>query len=136
MSINRRQFLILTTTTAACAATGCVAMADNGGGPEQLIDAGPVGNFAADGVYSNFADVGFFVIRKAGKLSALSSICTHRKTKLKAEPDCTFYCKRHGSTFDPNGHVTQGPATRDLPALVTSVNEAGHLLVKVPVISN
>jgi Rieske Fe-S protein len=137
MSINRRQFLILTTATAACAATDCVALADSGGsaavGSERVVDAGPVGNFATDGVYDAFRDQGFFVIRKGGKLSVLSSICTHRKFQLKAEPDCSFYCKRHGSTFDPNGHVTKGPATRDLPVLVTSVNETGRLLVKVPV---
>ena len=135
MGLNRREFLILTGATAACAATDRLALAD-GGTAGQVIDAGPVGNFAADGVYSNFLDVGFFVIRKGGKLFALSSLCTHRKTKLKAEPDCSFYCKRHGSTFDPNGHVTEGPATRDLPVLGTSVNETGHLLVKVPTMSN
>jgi Rieske Fe-S protein len=94
-------------------------------------DAGPVGNFAADGVYGNFRELGFFVIRKGEKLFALSSICTHRKFTLKAEDDCSFYCKRHGSTFDPDGHVMKGPAKRDLPVLATSVNGAGHLIVKV-----
>jgi len=132
MSINRREFLILTTATVACAATDCLALADSGSIAERVVDAGPVGNFAADGVYDAFRSQGFFVIRKGGKLSALSSICTHRKFQLKAEPDCSFYCKRHGSTFDPGGHVTKGPAKRDLPALVTSVNEAGHLLVTIP----
>ena len=50
---------------------------------------------------------------------------------LTARHDCSFYCKRHGSTFDPGGHVTKGPANRDLPLLATSVNGAGHLLVTV-----
>jgi cytochrome b6-f complex iron-sulfur subunit len=137
MSINRREFLILTGATAAFTAADCLAMADNGGsiaaGSEQVIDAGPVSDFAADGVYGNFRELGFFVIRKGEKLFALSSVCTHRKFRLKAEPDCSFYCKRHGSTFDPGGHVTHGPARRDLPVLVTSVNETGRLLVQVPV---
>jgi Rieske Fe-S protein len=132
MDINRRDFLILTCASAACAATEGLTLADSGGAG-QVVDAGPVGNFAADGVYDSFRTVGFFVIRKGAKLFALSSICTHRKTALKAEPDCSFYCKRHGATFDPTGHVTKGPAKRDLPVLVTSVNEAGHLLVTVPV---
>jgi Rieske Fe-S protein len=136
MSINRREFLILTGATAACAAADCLALADSGSsvvaGAGQVVDAGPVGNFAADGVYDAFRSLGFFVIRKGGELSALSSICTHRKAQLKAEPDCSFYCKRHGSTFDPGGHVTKGPAKRDLPVLAMSVNEAGHLLVTVP----
>jgi Rieske Fe-S protein len=134
--MNRRQFLILTTATAALAATDCLALADGDGsvavGSERVVDAGPAGNFAADGVYDRFRDRGFFVIRKGGRLFALSSICTHRKFQLKAEPDCSFYCKRHGSTFDPGGHVTQGPAKRDLPVLASFTDEAGHLLVKVP----
>jgi len=131
MPINRREFLIMTTATAACAAANCLAVADAGVG--GVIDAGPASNFAADGVYSNFRELGFFVVRKGPKLTAFSSICPHRKTTLKAEPDCSFYCKRHGSTFDPTGHVTKGPAKRDIPVLATSVNGSGHLLVTVPV---
>lgn len=130
MSMNRRQFLILTTGAAAIAATDGLGLAD--AGSASVIDAGPVGSFAADGVYSNFRALGFFVIRKGEKLFALSSICTHRKIQVTAEHDCSFYCKRHGSMFDPTGHVTKGPAKRDLPVLVTTVNEAGRLLVTVP----
>jgi Rieske Fe-S protein len=130
MNFNRRQFLILTGATAACAAMDGMALADGG---EQIVDAGLAGNFAADGVYSNFRELGFFVIRKGENLFALSAICTHRKVQVTAEHDCSFYCKRHGSTFDPGGHVTHGPAKRDLPVLVTAVNEAGHLLVTVPI---
>ena len=130
MSINRREFLILTGATAALAATDCLAIAADS---EPVVDAGPASNFAADGVYGNFRDQGFFVIRKGEKLFALSSICTHRGVQLKAEPDCSFYCKRHGSTFDASGHVTHGPAKGDLPVLVTSVNATGHLMVTVPV---
>jgi Rieske Fe-S protein len=129
MNIDRRQFLCLTAGTAAFAATEGLGLA--GGG--NVIDAGPIGNFAADGVYSDFRTSGFFVIRKGGKLSALSSVCTHRKVQVTAEHDCSFFCKRHGSTFDPAGHVTKGPAQHDLPQLATTVS-GGHLLVTVPAV--
>jgi Rieske Fe-S protein len=134
MNISRREFLILTAGVAMvveCPAMGD-AVSSSAASQERMIDAGPVGNFAADGVYDAFRDLGFFVIRKGGKLFALSSICTHRKATLKAEPDCSFYCKRHGSIFDPGGHVIKGPAKRDLFTLETSVSETGRLLVKVP----
>jgi Rieske Fe-S protein len=131
MEINRRQFLALATAAAGSAVAGCPLLADSGGS-EMIIDAGPVSGFSGEGVYSNFRELGFFVIRQEGKLFALSSVCTHRKVKVSAEHDCSFYCKRHGSTFDPGGHVTQGPAKRDLPVLATSVNGSGHLLVRVP----
>jgi Rieske Fe-S protein len=127
--MNRREFLILAAAAAAVSnpKSSCARNA-----AERLIDAGPLSNYASDGLYEEFRDLGFFVIREGEKLIALSSNCTHRKCKLIAERDHTFYCKCHGSTFDPGGKVTQGPATRDLPTLPT-INEKGHLLVKVPV---
>jgi cytochrome b6-f complex iron-sulfur subunit len=132
MDINRRQFLIL---TAATVATGCHALNDGSGSntthTERVVDAGPADNYAADGVYTNFHDQGFFVIRNGEKLFALSAICTHRKCRLIAEPNRSFYCKCHGSTFDPSGKVTLGPAKRDLPVLPSFVNEQGQLLVTV-----
>lgn len=127
---NRREFVILT----CAAAAGCSSQpeqADNA--PVVLrpasIDAGPASAFASDGVYSSFARQGFFIVRRGDNLFALSSICTHRNCKLKAEPDHSFYCKCHGSTFDPSGHVAEGPAKRDLPVLPTTIDDRGHLMV-------
>lgn len=98
----------------------------------RVVDAGPASRYGPDGVYDHFRDQGFFVIRKGKRLLALSAFCTHRKCKLTAEPDRSFYCECHGSTFDPNGKVTAGPAKRDLPMFPVVVNESGHLLVEVP----
>jgi len=130
MNLSRRDFVLM--AAGAVLATGeQAAWADDG---QEVIDAGPVSDYAHDGVFDAFRDQGFFVIRKGGKLTALSSYCTHRRTKIKAEPDCSFYCPRHGSTFTPSGHPTKGPATRDLPGLQTAVNAAGHLLVVIPAV--
>ena len=126
-ALSRRQFLILAATGAAITNPKSIYAR----GPEQSIDAGPLSNYAVDGLYDKFRDFGFFVIRKGEKLTALSSYCTHEKCKLKAERDHSFYCRCHGSTFDPGGKVTEGPATRNLPALPTT-NDKGHLIVKVP----
>ncbi len=96
------------------------------------VNAGPAGNYAADGVYGRYRDLGFFLVRKGDRLFALSAICTHRRCKLKAEADRSFRCPCHGSTFDADGHVTAGPAKRDLPVFTTSVDEQGNLVVTVP----
>jgi Rieske Fe-S protein len=128
ISMNRRQFLLL---AAACAAASNPQSLYAHSSAEHVIDAGLLSNYAAEGLYENFRDLGFYLIRKGDKVVALSSECTHRKCRLKAEKDHSFYCKCHGSTFDPSGKVTEGPATRDLPAFPT-INEKGHLLVKVP----
>ena len=132
MEMNRKQFLILATAMVA----GCRS-ANFGGGSnatqeERVVDAGPVGNYAVDGLYAGFRDQGFFVIREGTKLFALAAICTHRKCKLTALQDHSFYCDCHGSTFDPDGKVTEGPAKRDLPVLPSFMNESGRLFVKVP----
>ena len=126
VKLNRRQFLLLTAGLVA----GCQTAKDVGVST-RTINAGSVGNYTNDGVYNNFCDEGIFLIRRDGKLFALSAICTHRKCKLNVERDKSFYCKCHGSTFDPNGHVTEGPAKRDLPVLPSFTNENGQLIVTI-----
>jgi cytochrome b6-f complex iron-sulfur subunit len=127
--MNRREFLLL----AGALVGGCQAENTGSapGGPARVIDAGSAANYSADGLYAAFRDQGFFIIRKGGKLFALSSYCTHRKCKLDSESDHSFSCPCHGSTFDPAGKVTEGPATRDLPTLPSELTAAGHLLVTV-----
>src|SRR5579859_2846061 len=115
MSMNRRTFLFLSAAFAAgCASTpGDLGASVASGG--RIINAGPAGQYLKDGVYTRYRDLGFFIVRRGAKLFAISSICTHRKCKLDAETDQTFYCPCHGSTFDADGQVTEGPARRNLP---------------------
>jgi len=132
--LNRRQFMLLTAGLGAIA--GCQTGNETGLSPapsiERTVNAGLAARYAVDGVYAGFRENGFFLVRKGDKLFAFSAICTHKKCKLAAEPDHSFYCKCHGSTFDPNGRVTNGPAKRDLPIFPTVVDEQGQLLVKIP----
>jgi Rieske Fe-S protein len=131
MDINRRKFLILSAAFAAgCSSTEHTGLVPSGG--ERVVHAGSAANYSNDGVYGAFRNQGFFIIRQGDKLFALSAICTHKRCKLDVEPNRSFYCPCHGSTFDPNGHVTEGPARHDLPVLATSVNGNGELLVTVP----
>lgn len=129
MNPNRREFVILTCGVAG----GCAAGNSGENAPIVLrpvsFDAGPSSDYATDGVYDRFRSQGFFVIRRGGQLVAISSICTHRACKVRAEPDHSFYCKCHGSTFGPTGKVTEGPATRDLPSLPTTIDASGRLIV-------
>jgi len=131
MLLNRRQFLLLSAGLAA----GC-SSSPPGAVPTvrkvRIMNAGPVGDYVADGVYGRFRTLGFYIIRRGDRLFALSSICTHRHCLVRVEPDRSFNCPCHGSTFDADGHVTEGPAKRDLPALATFIDERGDLLVTVP----
>jgi Rieske Fe-S protein len=125
MNLNRRDFLILSAATAL--ATGCANQ------PIHMqaasIDAGPESDYANDGVYDKFRTQGFFIIRRNGQLIALSSICTHMGCKVKEQQDTSYHCPCHGSSYDPDGKVTHGPAIHDLPRLPTSVDANGHLIV-------
>ncbi len=131
--LNRKQFLLL--TAAAVAAASCESVSPGGASvaakTARVVDAGPGGSYAADGLYASFLNQGFFLVRRQGRLLALSSFCTHRHCKLTPEADRSFYCDCHGSTFDPSGKVTEGPATRDLPQLPLSIDARGHVLVTV-----
>jgi Rieske Fe-S protein len=129
MALSRREFVIL--SVAACA--GCKGQGGNEKPNAALapgtVDAGPANKFDAPGIYSDFRQQGFFIIRRDQKLLVLSSICTHNGCKLNVAPDQSFFCKCHGSIFDPDGKVEQGPAEDDLPVLPTKVDDRGHLLV-------
>ena len=131
--MNRRQFLFLT-AVAVIAGRQTIYAGNNPAGANgtRVVNAGPVSNYADDGLYDGFLDQGFFVVRKGKELFALSSECTHRQCKLKVGSHRSFYCPCHGSTFDSSGKVMEGPAKRDLPILPSVTNENGQLLVTIP----
>jgi Rieske Fe-S protein len=137
--LNRREFLMLLGGAGIAFCAGCTSLKQGApppvsGHPPRVVDAGLRSTYSAEGLYTVFRDQGFFLVTKNGKTEAISSICTHRSCLLDAEPDRSFFCPCHGSTFSPEGKVTEGPATRDLPVLETSLAPNGHVLVKVPAV--
>lgn len=137
METNRREFVILTIGAAAAATRPTSAGAQesrpsaspSASSDARVVDAGAVSDFAKDRVYDQFRDQGFFVIRRGGKLYALSSICTHKGCKVRPQADQSFLCKCHKSTFDREGRVVSGPAPADLPRLAVKRAESDRLLV-------
>ncbi len=68
------------------------------------------------------------VIRTGGsKFIALNITCTHKKCDTEYDGS-GFTCPCHGSTYDKNGKVTNGPATKNLKSYKTSFNEADNTL--------
>lgn len=142
MDVNRRQFVLLTisATAAACCSALTEASETTAAAtqpstqpalPPGAVDAGSLAEFKSDDVYDTFREQGFFVIRRDEKVFALSSVCTHKGCKVRVQNDLSFKCKCHGSTFDKDGHVTKGPATRDLPRLAIAEDERQHVIVDV-----
>jgi cytochrome b6-f complex iron-sulfur subunit len=131
-AMTRRELLVLTGTFALA---GCAHSAEETSEPEAVprargpVDAGPLRNFAAQGVYDRFrASHGFFVIREGNKLFAQSAVCTHRDCLLSRSSH-GFRCRCHGSTFTIEGKVTRGPAHRNLPRFAVERSADAHLIV-------
>lgn len=138
MSQTRREFVAASLTVLAGACSSGCSPSTRGGAdgsesglrpPGGPVDVGPASEYAQDGVYAGFRDRGFFLVRRGGQLLAISSICTHRACKINSQKDGSFLCPCHGAKFDAQGHVTHGPARRDLPRLVISEEANGHLLI-------
>jgi Rieske Fe-S protein len=53
--------------------------------------------------------------------SALWMKCSHQGSELQASGD-HLYCSSHGSEFDKNGKVMQGPADKNLRTFTVSVS--------------
>jgi len=121
---SRRDFIAAAAATIVAAATPQPAAQD-------VLDAGPISDYTDSDVYDKYREKGAFVIRRDKEIFALSSICTHKGCKVRVADDLSFFCKCHHSTFDKDGHVTKGPAKRDLPRLAVRLDDGQHLLVNL-----
>ncbi len=143
--LNRRNFLAAAATATAACALGCpFAQADDDDDdaddppaplPTGLIDVGSITDYAKDGPYDNHAkDKQIVLTRKAGKLYALTAICTHKKFIVKTK-DGQYFCPQHSSRFTvdgvpapkPNGKI--GAAKKPLTHYVISIDEKKHVIV-------
>jgi cytochrome b6-f complex iron-sulfur subunit len=90
------------------------------GYPEEI----PVGSVMVVGAARAFVgrtEDGFF---------ALSTVCPHLGCVLRWLPDeRRFHCPCHGSQFELDGRVLNGPARSDLRALELGTDDLGRLLV-------
>ncbi len=66
------------------------------------------------------------LLRTDDGFSAVSLVCTHLGCTLEVHSQ-GFTCPCHGSRFDPEGTVVQGPAGRSLQSLLVEVTEEGNL---------
>ncbi len=70
------------------------------------------------------------IVRDATGFTATSLICSHLGCTVE-EASEGFACPCHGSRYDPQGHVTRGPASQSLRRLGTQIRADGHLIVRV-----
>jgi len=81
------------------------------------------------GAAVKLAERNVLVLRDERGFRALSLICTHLGCITSQEASGEFVCPCHGSRFDSQGRVTQGPAPSALRYLEVSRAPSGDLLV-------
>jgi len=111
---------------AVLAATGCGS--GSGPGPDPTgVQVGLVDDFPPDSV-TLFSSDRLLVGRDAAGLYAMSAVCTHQGCTLRVGQD-RLPCPCHGSAFDFDGAVLNGPAIDPLQHYAVIVDEAGEVRV-------
>jgi cytochrome b6-f complex iron-sulfur subunit len=132
---SRRRFLTVLAAGAFASALDAGCSSPSGGvGPAHIgtVDAGnvseyPVGSLGA--VDAQPVAVG----RDAQGVYAMTLTCTHAGCNMAVDGSVSFSaglaCACHGSRFDRNGNVTQGPATKPLVHFKVTIDASGEITV-------
>jgi Rieske Fe-S protein len=110
----------------SAALSGCQATGTAPSGPES------VGNVAALQVGTLLIMSNAALARDANGVYAMSAICTHAGCFLDDGAQTIaagLDCPCHGSTFDGNGTVTQGPANTPLQHYAVAIAADGSMTV-------
>lgn len=136
-SLSRRYFLeIVGGGAIVSAAAGSVILTGQFLSPNVLLEpslrfkAGSVENYPPDSITLNKEQTVFIIRAKEGYFYAMSAVCTHLGciANWKSE-DGIVACPCHGSKFDREGRVIDGPAPRPLPRFAVTLDEQGQLIV-------
>lgn len=93
----------------------------------RRFDIGPPSDFPSGSV-TFLPDRRLYVFNGADGFYAISSVCTHLGCNVK-HGGRGFACPCHGSQFDENGQVVQGPAPKPLPWYALSLSPHAQLVV-------
>ncbi|MBI4547155.1 MAG: Rieske (2Fe-2S) protein [Ignavibacteriae bacterium] len=135
--LSRRYFLeILGSGAIGIATVGSVVLTAQFLSPNVLLEpslkfkAGLPENYPPGSVTLNKEQKVFIMRAKEGYFYALSAICTHLGciANWKSE-DGIIACPCHGSKFDKDGKVVDGPAPKPLPRFSMMLDEQGQLVV-------
>ncbi len=133
---GRRHFLQVVGSGASALALGAGAAGCSSGTEGQAeasgaINAGNVSALAV-GVPSVVAGSPVVVFLDATGVYAMSTICTHQQCDIRNDGSITasgLSCSCHGSAFDTDGNVTQGPANQPLPHWQVTIASDGTITV-------
>jgi len=98
--------------------------------PSQKFIAGKIESFNQDSITFIKEHNVYIVRNKEGLFTAMSAVCTHLGcvTNWKSEQGI-ITCPCHGSKFNKNGEVTNGPAPKPLPKFAMTLDAQGQIIV-------
>lgn len=94
-------------------------------GEQRIFDLGALDEFPSSGRLLR-PDIPAVIYRTPSGFQAFSLICTHLGCTLE-DSEGGFSCPCHGSQFDRDGQVLQGPASQRLPELQVEITAEGNL---------
>lgn len=131
--MDRKEFLVKAGQCTAVLVFGsCIQSCssnttDNPTAPQNVdftLDLSKAENSSLNSVGGYTYQGGIIIARiNTSTFSALSQACTHQGATVNYEASATrFHCPNHGSNFDVNGNVINGPAASPLQKYNTSLN--------------
>ena len=135
--ITRRYFLeAIAGGAIGIAATGSVVLTAQFLSPNVLREppskfkVGSVEEFPVGSITLNKEQKVFIVRAKEGYFYAVSAVCTHLGCIVNWKPEeGLIACPCHGSKFDREGKVMEGPAPQPLPRFSLTIDDQGQLIV-------
>ena len=129
---TRRHFLQVVAAGAATAVVLCGCSSQNNSEPESFGDvtAGNVSSLQSGSVQT-VPGAPVFIGRDSNGIYAMTTTCSHAGCDMSSsQPSNTnIMCHCHGSVFDLNGDVLQGPAGSSLTHFAVSVAVDGTITV-------
>ena len=111
---------------AACLGVGCGVAATTG-----IVDGGAVSALAV-GTLRAIASTTVALGRDEGGVYAMTLICTHESCDMATDGTVSasgVTCTCHGSRFDADGAVLQGPANEPLEHYAVTISAAGAITI-------
>ena len=98
---------------------------------QKIINISDYPSLSSVGGYAMITKTVIVIRKSSSKFIALSTICTHKKCDVDYDGN-GFECPCHGSTYDKNGKVTNGPATKNLKSYkVTFDSDENTLTINI-----
>lgn len=138
-ALDRRKFVGLTVGAAVSAAgTACASMVTYRVAPEDgVVRLDPLEHppLRGSGGFLRVQPEGspgpiYVLALERGGFTAVSPICTHRGCTVDVAGD-SLVCPCHGSTYDRQGNVLEGPAQRSLTSFPVLVDADGTIVIRI-----